>query len=216
MKEDTGAHGGAYVPGDVPRGSRRTRLPSLLYFHGAGEGMGLGGVHLTSTVVGSGQANRQDACQEKAVRSNWATPTSLQPTSCLWLAMAAGGRRGQRPAGSEMGETARRFIQNLPFTVFTGAASGTGQRSLTWVPPRQRTVWNGDGTQRPTTRQVRRCRRWHMQGHGGGGPETALKAQGSSFTPLLQPMWCRCRGVQDPPIARYGDGGQGGTPLTPH
>lgn len=183
---------------------------------GLGKEWGWGGVHLTSTVVGSGQANRQDACQEKAVRSNWATPTSLQPTSCLWLAMAAGGRQGQRPAGSEMGETARRFIQNLPFTVFTGAASGTGQRSLTWVPPRQRTVWNGDGTQRPTTRQVRRCRRWHMQGHGGGGPETALKAQGSSFTPLLQPMWCRCRGVQDPPIARYGDGGQGGTPLTPH
>lgn len=82
-------------------------------------------MRLTSTVVGSGQANRQDACQEKAVRSDWATTTSPQPTSHLWPAMAAGGRRGRRPAGSEVGEPARRFVQNLPFTVFTGAASGT-------------------------------------------------------------------------------------------
>lgn len=65
------------------------------------------GERLTCTVVGSGQPNRQDSCQEKAVPSYGAT-SSAEPTSPVPVG-AVGGEQGQRPrhSGSGAGEPDR-------------------------------------------------------------------------------------------------------------
>lgn len=80
-------------------------------------------MHLTSTVVGSSQANRQDSCEEKAgIPSHWAT-TSPEPNSSQdpqtqvsspfpLPGMAEGREQGaRRPPGSEVGETTGKSVE---------------------------------------------------------------------------------------------------------
>lgn len=91
-------------------------------------------MRLTSTVVGSGQANRQDACQEKAVRSDWATTTSPQPTSRLWRAAGAEtSRLGSGGTGQEVRPESS--IHSIHWSCL---------RNQAWVSPQQHTVWNED------------------------------------------------------------------------
>lgn len=77
-------------------------------------------MHLTSTVVGSSQANGQDACKEKGgtfllghcqLRAHL-LPGALGKQALPTARDGWGGEQEKRIlSGSEMGETARRFVQ---------------------------------------------------------------------------------------------------------
>lgn len=82
---------------------------------------------LTPTVVGSGQADRQDSCEEKAGPSYWAS-TSPEPTSsqepqpggqALRLASLGCGQRaeGQAQQGQNGGKQPRSSFRNTHYTI---------------------------------------------------------------------------------------------------
>lgn len=137
-------------------------------------------VHLTCTVVGSSQANRQDSCEEKA-GAFLLDPHLRQPTSSPLSTMAVGGEKGQRrPPDSEVGNSQEVHSEtwHMLFLVFTGRVrpceppelTGEPDRSPRWVLP----TWCGMKTrvrkesQQPHEKQAG----GHMQGHGKERPES--------------------------------------------
>lgn len=103
-------------------------------------------MHLTSTVVGSSQADRQDSCKDKRASASLLGPSSQEPQASKPFpvpGMAGGGEQGDRkPPGSEKGETASKCTQKhgKPFTGFPEYVPLPKAPELTGEPDRSQTA----------------------------------------------------------------------------